>query len=62
MFRILKLASPSHVSIKNLQTLSMTTFKTLVRLAGLEPAARGLGNRCSIHLSYRRMSGKALDM
>ncbi len=26
----------------------------LVRLAGLEPAAHGLGNRCSIRLSYRR--------
>ncbi len=36
--------------------------RLLVRLAGLEPAARGLGNRCSIHLSYRRMSGKTLDM
>jgi len=45
MFRILKLASPSHASIKNLQTLSITTFKTLVRLAGLEPATCGLGNQ-----------------
>ena len=36
--------------------------RLLVRLAGLEPAARGLGNRCSIHLSYRRISGKAPDM
>ncbi len=27
----------------------------MVRLAGLEPAAHGLGNRCSIHLSYRRI-------
>ncbi len=27
----------------------------LVRLAGLEPAAYGLGNRCSIQLSYRRI-------
>jgi hypothetical protein len=26
-----------------------------VRLAGLEPATHGLGNRCSIHLSYRRI-------
>jgi hypothetical protein len=26
-----------------------------VRLAGLEPATRGLGNRCSILLSYRRI-------
>ena len=27
----------------------------MVRLAGLEPATHGLGNRCSIHLSYRRI-------
>ena len=27
--------------------------KVLVGLAGLEPAARGLGNLCSIRLSYR---------
>lgn len=24
-----------------------------VPLAGIEPAAKGLGNLCSIHLSYR---------
>ena len=30
----------------------------VVRLAGLEPAARGLGNRCSILLSYRRIGGE----
>jgi hypothetical protein len=29
--------------------------KNLVRLEGLEPPTRGLGNRCSVHLSYRRM-------
>jgi hypothetical protein len=28
----------------------------VVPLDGLEPPARGLGNRCSIHLSYRGMS------
>ena len=27
----------------------------MVRLEGLEPPTRGLGNRCSILLSYRRM-------
>ena len=26
-----------------------------MRLAGLEPAAQGLGTPCSIHLSYRRI-------
>lgn len=31
--------------------------RLLARLAGLEPATRGLGNRCSIHLSYRRIRG-----
>ena len=36
--------------------------RLLVRLAGLEPAARGLGNRCSIHLSYRRIFGNALQI
>ena len=29
--------------------------RLLARLAGLEPATRGLGNRCSILLSYRRI-------
>ena len=28
----------------------------MARLAGFEPAAYGLEVRCSIHLSYRRMS------
>ncbi len=28
-------------------------WEGLVGLAGLEPAARGLGNLCSVHLSYR---------
>ncbi len=31
-------------------------WERLVGLAGLEPAARGLGNLCSVHLSYRPMS------
>ncbi len=31
-------------------------WEGLVGLAGLEPAARGLGNLCSVHLSYRPMS------
>ncbi len=31
-------------------------WRGLVGLAGLEPAARGLGNLCSVHLSYRPMS------
>ncbi len=29
----------------------------MVLRAGLEPAAHGLENRCSIHLSYRSISG-----
>lgn len=31
----------------------VTTVTGRVSLAGLEPATHGLGNRCSIHLSYR---------
>jgi hypothetical protein len=34
----------------------------MVRLAGLEPATHGLGNRCSIHLSYRRTGLKIPDL
>jgi hypothetical protein len=33
----------------------MQAKKEMVPLDGLEPPARGLGNRCSIHLSYRGM-------
>jgi hypothetical protein len=32
----------------------------MVRPGGLEPPARGLGNRCSIHLSYGRIFDKPL--
>ena len=35
------------------QLLQGNTAFELVPLARLEHAARGLGNRCSIHLSYR---------
>ena len=33
----------------------------MVRLAGFEPATYGLGNRCSIHLSYRRIRSYGLS-
>ena len=29
----------------------------MVRLEGIEPPTSGLGNRCSIRLSYRRLGG-----
>ena len=38
---------PTHTKVPSART-------KVVRLAGLEPATPGLGNRCSIHLSYRR--------
>ena len=35
------------------------SFRKVVPLVGLEPTTSGLGNRCSIHLSYRglRLNG-----
>src|SRR5579872_198542 len=36
-------------------SLPCTCRKELVPLDGLEPPTRGLGNRCSVHLSYRGM-------
>ncbi len=32
-----------------------------MRLAGLEPAAQGLGTPCSVHLSYRRISARSVQ-
>ncbi len=36
-------------------------WEGLVGLAGLEPAARGLGNLCSVRLSYRPLNGWRSD-
>ena len=41
--------------------LSKVTSKQMVRPGGLEPPAHGLGNRCSIHLSYGRRIKKSGD-
>jgi hypothetical protein len=50
-------------SINNDGSLSFSSSRRqeVVRLAGLEPAAHGLGNRCSIHLSYRRTWSSGLS-
>src|ERR1035437_9573684 len=37
----------------------MTQEYSLARPAGLDPATTGLGNRCSIHLSYGRIPGRS---
>ena len=36
-----------------LKTACSVVFSWLVPLVGVEPTTRGLGNRCSIQLSYR---------
>ena len=41
--------------------LSKVTSKQMVRPGGFEPPAHGLGNRCSIHLSYGRRIKKSGD-
>jgi hypothetical protein len=39
-----------------LKTVCFKVFSWLVPLVGVEPTTRGLGNRCSIQLSYRGMA------
>ena len=38
------------------------SLKSLVRPTGLEPATQGLGNPCSIHLSYGRLDASVREV